>query len=211
MDEPIAIEDKDLDMSNSSQPRSDMDEFFNVVRHFRATFLLAVGGSALFPVISAVARIGPPWPEGVTLFTSLVTLLILVFVFQFLWRKTRKAVNRVMIAGLLLFVLGSVAYFPLYDTFVYTVPTTKERVVVGCGWSHNAETLAAKFLADPRDGCPGNYVHLLTSAEYEVNEIWRSDGLRNAKLALLVAWLTLSVGLMLSVAAFVTFRVRQRS
>lgn len=187
-----------------------MDAFRKVFAEFRSTMLLAIGASALMPLVAAFAALDPPWPDGIEIITSVMTLLILIFVFQFLWKRARKTVNRTMVAGAVLVALGGVTYFTMRDMFVYEIPTTHEQAIAGCGWTSNAAVVAADFLADPADGCPGNYKKMLESAEYDARQIWRPNSITQIKMALLVSWLALFSGVSLIVAAFVTYQIRRK-
>ena len=189
---------------------SGMDAFRTVAKEFRGTLLLAVGGSSLLPLVARFAKVTPPWPDGVTLVTSLATLLVIIFVFQFLWKRAKRSVDKAMLWGGALVVLFGISYFTLFDIFVFPIPTTGELGVAGCGWTSNARLIAADYLADPADGCPGNYQQLLEAAEYEARQLWRPNSLTAVKMALFSSWLALFGGVSLIVAAFVTYQVRRK-
>jgi hypothetical protein len=194
-----------------TEQKTGMDAFRLVVAEFRGTMLLAVGGSALLPIVAYFGDFDPPWPSGVATITSIATLIVIIFVFQFLWKRAKRSVDRAMLWGAVLLIVAGTAYFTLFDMFVFIIPTTGEHGIAGCGWTTNAKMVASEFLADPADGCPGNYQKLLESVEYEARQLWRPNSLTAVKMALLFSWLALFIGLSLIVAAFVTYQVRKKS
>ena len=187
-----------------------MDDFRAVVKEFRSTLLLAVGGSSLLPIVARFAKVDPPWPEGIALITSVATLIVIIFVFQFLWKRAKRAVDRAMLWGGVLIVVAGLAYFTLFEMFVFRIPTTGELGTAGCGWTTNARDIATRFLADPNDGCPGNYRLLLEAAEYEASQLWRPQSLTLVKMSIFTSWIALFAGLSLVTAAFVTYQIRRK-
>ena len=189
---------------------SGLDQFKIVLKEFRSTMLFAVGGSALLPIMAAFAGLDPPWPKSVAVLTSLAILVAIIFAFQFLRQRPKRVVDRTMLRGLGLAIVAALIYFTILSLFVFEIPTTGERDYAGCGWTTNAATVASDFLADPADGCPGNYRKLLESAEYENAVIWTASSIAIIRMAALASWIALFVGISLITAAFITFQAERK-
>jgi hypothetical protein len=86
-------------------------------------------------------------------------------------------------------VIAIIGYLALLDTFVFAVPTTGDKIVLGCGFTNNAQVVADKFGFASGGDCPGdNYVNLLSNAQYNSYEIWKKWSLTGITMTLFALW-----------------------
>src|SRR3954452_11144013 len=70
-----------------------LDEFFQIIKQFRAVSLSMLTGAGAVPFFAYLAQIAPPWPPGVMLLTALVELIALIAVFYFFPSPRRPRVG----------------------------------------------------------------------------------------------------------------------
>ena len=79
-------------------PRTGLEEFKELMSDFRNIYSYALGGSAVAPLaITLTSQLGPPWPSGLGLITSLTGLIAIIVVFHFWFRKDFKQLNQKLI------------------------------------------------------------------------------------------------------------------
>lgn len=91
----------------------------------------------------------------------------------------------------------------LYNRFVYTIPTNKEKIFLGCGFTDNALLLKDKFFITPSDDCPGNFKYILESANYTNTHIWTNKSLYWIQLSFDIIWYLLPISIGAAVSIFI--------
>jgi hypothetical protein len=142
----------------------------------------------LSPALGALG-FSPPWPQNASVITAGGLSVYLLFVFQFrspspAQRKGRLK-NGLLILGAGLSLAG---YLFLFERFTFELPTTSERVVVGCGFTSEARLVAGALLMNTQGECPGHFEDLLEKSQYDSHQIWTKKSLSLIKLSLAGLW-----------------------
>jgi hypothetical protein len=152
--------------------------------------LVALGASAITPVVAAFAGISPPWPPGVTKISVILVTLMLALAWPTVSASTPARRHRLILLAAVACLVFLFVYLALFSVFVFNVPTSAKAVIV-LGF-----------------GCPGSYERLLQGAQFEPGEIWTRWSIVAVQAAIFASWLlTLSS---LSVALF-TFASGQQA
>lgn len=150
------------------------------------------------PAGFALARVAPPWPDGVAVITSLVLVAGLALSAQLLHARSASRHRAALLISSTLVVVGLSAYFLGVSTFTYQVPTTHERYARGYECTEDALLLF-------KERCPDLGLDELQTAEYEAERLWTSGSIAVVRSSLLGVWLLSFV----SIAVFVsTVRAR---
>ncbi|MDR7009881.1 hypothetical protein J2W46_006812 [Paraburkholderia strydomiana] len=194
-----------------SRPRTGLDDFFGVLRDVHKIALVAAGGLILLPLLAGLGGYVPPWPAGIVGITSLVEIVVLITVFQFMARASRAKASWVILGAAILVLTLSAIYLLTSAIFVYAIPNNTTRVVLGCGLSEKTRLiLLASYGRLPTDVCPGDFALMLASAQYETDIVWSKLSVSLIKGALALSWLGAFGALAALFGVFVSFQRRQR-
>jgi TIR domain len=142
----------------------------------------------LSPVVSSLG-FTPPWPHSVAVMTAGCLGLYLLFVFQFrasaAVQRTSRSVTIVLLVGACLSLAG---YLFIFERFTFELPTTEERIVVGCGFTPEARLVAQSLLITTDGECPGHFEDLLEKSQYDAHQIWKKSSLAMTRLSLAGLW-----------------------
>ena len=183
-----------------------LDDFYALLGDVSkvATWVLPAAGVS--PIIAALVGLNPPWPNklGLTVATSAVVLLAIVFVFQFLRKSNKKIVNKFLLIFIILTTLIAALYFVIFSFSVYTTPVTGESFAKGYSCTPEAiQLFGAK--------CPWLDLDELKSAEYEATRLWTLPSIAVTRIALLFLWFLLFASYSLALASFVSFQSKSKS
>jgi hypothetical protein len=180
--------------------RSGLDEFRAVIADYKSIGPWVMGGTVLVPLVDYVLRLGPPWPEGVVIITSVVELLVLISVFHFWFGSGYKRVSRRMVFSFVLLVVSFGAYLYFNSSYTFTVGTSTDKYVKGFVLRPDVAPLIAPDFT-PDDA--------LSSAEYRPEAVWTAGSITAVRLVLLSLWLTSFVLLSTAIASFVIYHRRR--
>lgn len=186
--------------------RTGLDDFVALLDDIRKIAAWVLPAAGISPIVCALVGINPPWPNkiGLTLATSAVVLLALVFVFQFLRGRPKKIVNRFLGMFMSLTVAAALLYFAAFSFFVYTTPVTGEAFAKGYTCTAEATQLFGSK-------CPWLDLDELKGAEYEATRLWTLPSIAFTRMALLTLWFLLFAAYSLALAAFVSYQSAMRS
>jgi hypothetical protein len=185
---------------SSNSTSTGLGGFKKVLREYRVLSASAVGSAAV-PFVASVASLTPPWPKGIVAVTSLVQLVTLILVYQFLERAPRRKINRIMAVTALLFFGFSVLYLASVSRFVYEAGPKHELRAKGYICTPMGLSM---FGAD----CPDIDASLLRGVEYEPTAVWTPQSVRNVELILVFLWSCAFLSLSTLVGSFVVFQTR---
>jgi len=148
---------------------------------------------------------GPPWPHSAAVMTAGCLGLYLLFVFQFRASAPAQRAGRfitiMLLAGAC---LSLAAYLFLFERFTFELPTTGERIVVGCGFTTEGRLVAQTLLINTEGECPGHFEDLLEKSQYDAHQIWKKSSLEMTRLSLAGLW----AGFFACLGALVGKRIR---
>jgi hypothetical protein len=98
----------------------------------------------------------------------------------------------------------------IIERFTFTIPTNKEVIYVGCGWSELVIGHGAKYLLDPNSGCPGDYERVLEAIHYESKIVWTKSGLTAIKVGVVFVWIAFFSLLALLIGTFLVFLLKSK-
>ena len=180
--------------------RSGLDDFRAVVADYKTIGPWAVGGAVFVPLADYVLRLGPPWPEGLAIMTSVAELLVLIGVFHFWSRSGYKRVSRTMVVSLVLLIICFGAYLYFNSSFTFTAGASADKFVKGFVPRPDvAPLLSSDFTADDA----------LRSNEYRAEAVWTTSSITTMRLTLLFLWLVSFAFLSMAVASFVIYQRRK--
>jgi hypothetical protein len=197
---------------NSNRPgnqeevaRNGLEEFKEVMADFRSLTSLATKGAVAVPFADLVLRqfdtgISPPWPPGILIITSIAELLTLIFVFNFFFKSTRKALNKLMLALITVLCLSFVGYLYLFSTYTEKHPKTKQAVILGYEPVNN----------DIKQAFAEGYTvnQMLEENEFAPEKIWTQNSITIIRIVILLVWLVVFVSFSSFVASFVMLQRR---
>jgi hypothetical protein len=179
--------------------KTGLQEFKEVISDYKSAISWVVKGAVAAPLADFVLHLGAPWPLGVPVITSVVELIILILTFHFWRAKSQKFLTRCMLAVLVILTVSFGTYLYLFDSYTFVNPATSKRYAKGFVPRSEIERLIPQQF--------NSLDAALAGAEYKEEDIWTSNSLTAARLALLGTWLTLFG----SLAAFLsTFVLAQR-
>ena len=185
-------------MTRSSRTNG-LKEFRAALLDYRSVSSWAMGGSVAAPLVDYLLRLGPPWPPGVSLITSVAELLTLICAFHFWARLGRGRVSRRMVAAAALLLALFGGYLYLNSSYTFTTPADEQKHVKGFELRPDVAPLVRPdFTADDA----------LKGAEYRPEEVWTSSSISVMRLALLGLWLFSFVALAACIASFVLYHRR---
>jgi hypothetical protein len=158
----------------------------------------------LSPVVVSLG-FAPPWPNSAAVMTAGCLGLYLLFVFQFRASTPVKRAGRhitiMLLAGAFLSLAG---YLLTFERFTFELPTTGERIVVGCGFTDEGRLVAQSLLINTQGECPGHFEDLLEKSQYDAHQIWKKSSLQMTRISLAGLW----AGFFACLGALVGKRIR---
>jgi hypothetical protein len=82
-------------------------------------------------------------------------------------------------------------------------------VILGCGWTRDAVTVARAEQIDTAAQCPGDYRRLLFGADGDPSEIWPEDTISAVAYGLSASWLLMFLSLAFVLGSFVIWYALQ--
>jgi hypothetical protein len=116
--------------------------------------------------------------HNVSVITAGSLSIYLLFVFQFRSAVPAQPKGGLTIGLLILcaaLTLGG--YLFLFERFTFELPTTSERVALGCGFTSEARLVASALLINTEGECPGHFEDLLEKSQYNSHQIWTKRSL----------------------------------
>jgi hypothetical protein len=156
------------------------------------------------PVVVSIG-FSPPWPHSAAVITAGCLGLYLLFVFQFRAGTPLKRAGRFITIMLLGGASISLAgYLLIFERFTFELPTTGERIVVGCGFTDEGRLVAQSLLINTQGECPGHFEDLLEKSQYDAHQIWKKSSLELIRVSLAGLW----AGFFACLGALVGKRIR---
>jgi hypothetical protein len=156
------------------------------------------------PVVVSIG-FSPPWPHSAAVITAGCLGLYLLFVFQFrastAVKKAGGFITIMLLAGACFSLAG---YLLIFERFTFELPTTGERIVVGCGFTDEGRLVAQSLLINTQGECPGHFEDLLEKSQYDAHQIWKKSSLEMTRLSLAALW----AGFFACLGALVGKRIR---
>jgi hypothetical protein len=158
---------------------------------------LIAKAALIAPFAALILNIGPPWPAktAVPALTALCEVFVLIYIFQFFTRLSRKKLDNRLRLFFVLLVVSFVTYIVLYSFFVFDITLTNERDVKG-------------FIVLPAIASQiargGTTEALLSGAEWDPFAIWEGWTIYSTRVGLLLSWILFFVGIAGCMAVFVT-------
>lgn len=182
--------------------QSGMSKFWDVFGHYKR-LLLAAGTASFLPFVAEFADASPPIP-GVTPITSLLLILTAVITFQFFENSTRRKANNRIAFLLIVATISLISYFVASARFVFHYDSG--QVILGCGWTSKAQTLATDYNLSTEAQCPGQYQDLLSDFGGKFSDVFVSQNLFYIEMMLIGTWIIFFLSVAGIIALFVTFQ-----
>jgi hypothetical protein len=165
-----------------------IEQFKVVLKDFRDMSSLALKGTLAAPVINFWTKLGPPPAPAVTMLTSLMGFIAVVWTFHFWYGMSKRRLGSRMVLCVVVFCGTLLASGVLFDLF--TVRPGGGRDLVVCGYS---------VLPDIRPLMTGDYTPLraLRESEYDAGRVWTRTSITVVHLALILCWLMAFASLIL--------------
>jgi hypothetical protein len=173
-----------------------MKTFWNYIADVQSLIGWAGKGALLAPLVSLVTDIGPPYPSRVSVpvLTCLILVLLLIYIFNFWQRLSKRKLEYRLKVSLILIVPLIISYFLLFNFFVVDAPDESNRVVKGFVLTKQAQSVVGPDYPATR---------ALQGARYDPTRIWEPWTVYLTRLVLLISW-TLSFAVISSyLASFV--------
>ena len=160
-----------------------VDEFRELIKELTKVSAWVLPTAGISPVVTSLVGLNPPWPQKlpVTVATSMTVLVTLVAIFQFMNGRSKRQVDRLMAASLVLGLAAATCYFILFALLVYSTPVTGEAFAKGFQCTNEARQLFGVR-------CPWLDLDELKSAEYEATRLWTLPSIIASRLSLLFSW-----------------------
>ena len=173
-----------------------LDNFLSFVSDFKGVAALIAKAALLAPFATLILNIGPPWPAktAVPALTALCEVFVLIYIFQFFTRLSKKKLDTRLRLYFGLLVASFVVYLFMYSFFVFEV--NNDRDVKGFILLPAVASQVAKGVDTPEE--------LLRGAEWDPFVIWEGWTIYAMRAALLLSWILFFVAIAGSIAVFVT-------
>ncbi|WP_339758122.1 hypothetical protein [uncultured Hoeflea sp.] len=171
-------------------------------RDFFGEFIALVGAAvatAALVLITALSGLIPPWPEAVVQITAILQLVMLMFVYQFYKRSSKKFIDKRIKVFLVYTILFCAIYLSAYSLLVYELPDETKSLR---GFFCTAEAVLVYS-----DSCPLFSEEQIADAGFIPQKLWTPLGMLLSRLILLLTWGAF-FGFLVSL--FATFVVYQR-
>lgn len=187
-----------------STPNQKPQGFLAYVKDFKSISGLIGKGALAAPILSLIFNVGPPWPSRIAtpILTSLMQILVLVYVFQFWTPLAKKRKERRMKISIIAVVIGFLLYFWLFSSYVFDAPDTSHRDIKGLFYSPAAGLVI-------NDSYPEG--EALKGAAYDPTRIWEPWTVYLMRVLVLVSWLVFFVSVSIYLATFVLMKRNQRA
>ena len=174
-----------------------LENFLSFVSDFKGVASLIAKAALIAPFATLILNIGPPWPAktAVPALTALCEVFVLIYIFQFFTRLSRKKLDTRLRVYFGLLVLSFVIYLFLYSFFVFDITMTNERDVKGFILLPAIASQVAKGETTES---------LLSGAEWDPFAIWEGWTIYATRAAMLLSWILFFVGIAGCMAVFVT-------
>jgi hypothetical protein len=180
--------------------KSGLKEFKEVLRDFRSLGTYLIGG-AIGATLLSLTNFAPPWPKGISALTSLTELIVLIFVFNFWYKKSPAQMSRFMKVSLIFLVAGFFLYLYFLDTYTFLLPKTGERWAKGFCLQDDIRPLVQEL---------GGDLEALKGAEYKQEAIWKPWSITMVRLTLLFLWLWFFTNIAVFIGSFVITQRRRK-
>jgi len=177
-----------------------MRAFLQVAGDFKRISSLAVKGVMTAPTVYAAMKLAPPPSNTITIVTTALQLLSLVWVFQFWFSLKERSLRIKMRVAAAAFLVLSVASFVLIQQFTVPVGHSPEKVVIG----YEVKP-AVQVLLNPTFGP----LDALRSWEYDPDRVWTARSLATMRITIALVWVSTFVALTAYLGIFVILQRRR--
>lgn len=186
--------------------KNGIEEFKEVMADFRGVTSLLAKGAVAAPFADIILRqfdtsLGPPWPPGVLIITSVAELLILMCVFNFFFKAKAKTLDKLIVGALVALCITFVGYLLLFSHFTEPHPKTHKLMVLG--YEPVSEDMRQAFA----EGYTNNQA--LEENEYTPARIWTERSITNIRVGILLLWLVAFISLSAFIGLFVIAQRRK--
>lgn len=175
--------------------KTGLEEFGEVLADFRSVSSWVLKTAVAAPFADFVLQVGAPWPTGVPIITSLVELIALICIFHFWCRKPQKHLTLRMRISLVILVLSCFGYLFLFGFYTFVNPATSKRYAKGFVVRPDIQALIPTEFNSPDEALRG--------LEYQEDEVWTSNSIVAARLALLGTWVLVFASISVFIGTFV--------
>lgn len=159
--------------------------------------VLLIGGAfASLPLLTSFAGLQPPWPPAIGPLSGAAVFLASLIVWEWTKHGHKQRRRSWIIASAICCSFGLVLYLFLYSRFIDNIPGSTARVIRGYECTASAKLVYGQ-------SCPNLPADALQGAEWESTELWTRASVTNIRLALAIAWLLFTCGLIAAVGAVV--------
>ncbi|QHQ34448.1 hypothetical protein [Algicella marina] len=179
-----------------------LDDFNTFIKGYKGVLAATLGG-ALMALISEFSNITPPFPDGIIQITAVFQLLILIFVYQVIDRKSKRFVDKQVVGGIILFVVSFLIYVFALNFLSYPDPDG-ERKLKGFFCTEKAE----EFF---QGACPWIADEAVAQSGGIEGDIWTDLGRDLVGMTVLILWLIMFSAVSFAVAVFANFQRRRKA
>jgi hypothetical protein len=171
-----------------------LTEFSEVFRDFRQLGSLALKGAVAAPLANCWLKFGPPPVNVISVLTSLVEFISVIWVFHF-WREADvHQLGRRMKIALAVFSFGLVTSLALLEQFSVAPSEGHERIVEGFQVRPDVKPVLSSVYG-PDDALRDN--------EYDPAKIWTKESISILRLSMVVIWISTFASLAIYLTAFI--------
>jgi hypothetical protein len=184
--------------AGSGPRKSGLDDFGSFGKQVRGLLNWPSATLLATPIIAQLASISPVWPPQIGFLTSVLELVGLILIYQFMNGARKATVDRVLIAATLVLLLSSILYLKLTSAYGFTLDD--QRYVRGFACTPEA----ARVYGD----CP-----FLTDVEIDEyaqhpQAQWTTQSIAEVEATLIALWSIAFLALTAVVGSFVAFQRR---
>lgn len=181
-------------------PNTALKEFKEVLLDFRQLASLALKGAVAAPLIDLWLRIGPVPTKPVSVLSSLVEFLAVVWVFQF-WRNTAERKLHIrMKAALVVFALGIMVSLVLLWLFTVSPGQGRDRVVEGFAVRQDVKPLISDSYSPEQ---------ALRESQYDPEKVWTKGSVVMMQTSIIVIWMVTFASVAMYLTIFIVLQRRR--
>jgi hypothetical protein len=180
-------------MAGMTDFRRLLDEYKNL--------LVAATALGVLPLVTSFTSIAPGWPSGIASITTVIQLVVLILVYQFIITSPKRVFDILIASSFVVFLVAAFCYVLLLLNFTFDLDGNNTRIIRGFSCTKIAHNQYSEL-------CPFLDKEQLRLVEYEPSRLWTTPSINAVRAALFIFWVLTFMALTLVVGSFVAFQKR---
>ncbi len=162
-------------------PSTGLQEFREVLKSFKELGSLAIQGTVAIPLLNMWARVGPPPSGTISVLTSIVEFLAVMWTYHYWRRASARTLNLLMRVFAAIFCAALLLFGILVQLFTTRPAVDRDRIVHGYRLQPGiTQILTPSYNTDDA----------LRDAEFDPGRVWTTESVVAIHTLLVLSWLS---------------------